>query len=451
MNAPAGRWAGGLGLTRGVSWTLAGRVWSLGAGVITVGLVARALSPATQGAYYAVLSLLAAQVFAELGLNFVLVQRAARAGATLTRTLDRRVSGPAGALGDVGALLRFGTRWFLAGAVAFGVVGGIVGSVVLQRGAPSGDVLAPWGMAVVGATMQLASLGPLAVFEGMGFVAEVAMVRFIAGATGALGTWCALLAGAGLWAVAVAPIVAGLVTWIVTWERFGPAWRDLAHAAVGHVVAWRREVLPVQARIAVSWLSGYAVSQAPTALLFAAQRPEDAGRYGMSMTIASAVSTVASSWLYPSQPEFARLMARGDAGPLDRLFSVTLGRTVLAGAVLGGAVLAIVALLPMTPLATYASRVLPLGAMALLLAGILGGLLAAAFAAYARAGGGEPFVGVSVASAAALVSVVWAVSATAGASGVAAAYAAVQWGIGVTWGGLIFRVARRRAYQQHTP
>lgn len=444
MTAVGPRLAGRLGLTRGVSWTLAGRLWSLGAGVVTIVLVPRVLGPAQQGAYYAIVSLLAAQVFAELGLNFVLVQRAARASATLTRTAARRLEGSASALGDVGALLRFATRWFIAGALLFGSLGGAVGVAVLSRGAGADAPIAPWVGAVIGATVQLATIGPLAVFEGAGFVAEVARVRLVAGACSVIATWIALLAGLGLWATAVTPAVAGVVTWLATVDRLGAVWRDLRGAAAGHVVAWRREILPVQARIAASWLAGYGVSQAPTALLFAAQRVEDAGRYGMTMTIANAVGTVASSWLYPSQPEFARLAAQREAEQLDSLFRRTVGRTMLMGAVLATGVVGTVAALPGTPASAYTLRVLPLGGTAALMIGVVGSLLVSAFASYARSLGGEPFLLVSVASSAVLLLGVSATASALGGTAVAITYAAVQWGIGVTWGGLVFLAAQRR-------
>lgn len=444
MRAVAQRLAGSLGLTRGVSWTLAGRVWSLIAGVVTIVLIARALTPAGQGTYYVISSLLAAQVFAELGLNFVLVQRTARAAAPLTVGPDLTFSGPAEAIGAVGALLRFGTRWFLVGGALFGVVGGLVGAALLMQGAQGDPPLLPWLVAAAGATVLLASLGPLAVFEGSGFVAEVAAIRFAAGASGAVATWGALNSGAGIWAVAVAPWVSGVVTWGVSWHRLGAPWRDLLARAGGHSVAWREEILPFQLRIAASWLAGYFVSQAPTALLFAAHRSEDAGRYGMSMSIASAVGTVASSWLYPAQPQLVRLTALRDVRSLDDLFARTVRRTLLIGGVCAVTLVAAVALLPISPAAAYVGRVLPVGGFAALMTGLLGSVLAACFAAYARAGGGEPFLVISLASAASLLLAAVVAVPRFGASGVAVTYAMVQWGIGVFGGYLVYRAKRSR-------
>ena len=63
-----------LGIDRAVFLTLVGRVWGVGAGLVTIFFVTTALSPEQQGYYYTFYSLIALQVFAELGLNYAIVQ-----------------------------------------------------------------------------------------------------------------------------------------------------------------------------------------------------------------------------------------------------------------------------------------------------------------------------------------------------------------------------------------
>ena len=52
-----------MGVDRAVAYTLAGRGWSLLAGVVTLILVVRYLSPDKQGYYYTFASLVAMQIF----------------------------------------------------------------------------------------------------------------------------------------------------------------------------------------------------------------------------------------------------------------------------------------------------------------------------------------------------------------------------------------------------
>ena len=72
------------GIDRAVFFTLLGRGWNVGAGLIIIALVAHFLSPELQGYYYTFNSLIALQVFAELGLNFAIIQFASHEMAQLT-------------------------------------------------------------------------------------------------------------------------------------------------------------------------------------------------------------------------------------------------------------------------------------------------------------------------------------------------------------------------------
>ena len=61
-----------LEIDRAVFFSIMEKVWTLPAGLVTALLIAAFFSPELQGYYYAFSSLLALQVFAELGLGTVL-------------------------------------------------------------------------------------------------------------------------------------------------------------------------------------------------------------------------------------------------------------------------------------------------------------------------------------------------------------------------------------------
>src|SRR5271163_895400 len=73
-----------IGLDRAIAWTLAARLWSMAAGIATLLLIAHYLSPAQQGYYYTFASLVALQVFFELGFSYVVLQLASHERAQLT-------------------------------------------------------------------------------------------------------------------------------------------------------------------------------------------------------------------------------------------------------------------------------------------------------------------------------------------------------------------------------
>jgi hypothetical protein len=65
-----------LGIDKAIGFTILARGWGSLAGLITVALIARFLSPAEQGYYYTFGSLLALQIVFELGFSFVILQMA---------------------------------------------------------------------------------------------------------------------------------------------------------------------------------------------------------------------------------------------------------------------------------------------------------------------------------------------------------------------------------------
>ena len=63
-----------LGLDRAVGFTVLARFWGSAAGLVTVLLIARFLTPAEQGYYYTFGSLVGIQMIFELGFSFVILQ-----------------------------------------------------------------------------------------------------------------------------------------------------------------------------------------------------------------------------------------------------------------------------------------------------------------------------------------------------------------------------------------
>jgi hypothetical protein len=82
-----------LGVDRAIAFAVLGRGWSSLAGVVTVALIARFLSPAEKGYYYTFGSLIAPQIVFELGFSFVILQMASheRAHLTISATKYRRL------------------------------------------------------------------------------------------------------------------------------------------------------------------------------------------------------------------------------------------------------------------------------------------------------------------------------------------------------------------------
>ncbi len=100
------------GIDRAIAYTLVGRGWSLIAGPLTIILIARFLRPEQQGFYYTFGSVIALNIFFELGLTYVLLQFASHEKAHLEWATAGTLSGSNIAEMRLAALLKLALRWY---------------------------------------------------------------------------------------------------------------------------------------------------------------------------------------------------------------------------------------------------------------------------------------------------------------------------------------------------
>jgi hypothetical protein len=435
-----------IGLDRAIAFTVMARGWSTLAGVVTVLLIARFLTPAEQGYYFTFSSLVALQIVFELGFSFVILQLAAHERAYLHIQDDGSITGDRVAHSRLASVLQKAVRWYTIGAVLMAAVLLPVGFHFFQAHRQPGIPVSwqlPWIAAVLATTFTF-QIDPLFAFlEGCGRIHQVARMRFTQAFAGSLMAWTALLLHHGLFAPAM--IISGQAIaggcFLFTQRRL--LLPLLRHNTLGHIVSWRYEIWPFQWRIAISWLCGYFIFQLFNPVLFAYRGATEAGRMGMSLSIASALSAIAISWMNTKSSPFGVLVARREYGTLDRLFFRTLCQSALLLA--AGAVVLVLGLAVVTQRFPHlAARILPMPIFAVLLATIFCNHIVFSEALYLRAHKREPFLRVSIA-----VGVLTACSTLLlgrfwGASGVTLGYFCTSGIFGLAFGTYIFVTKRRQ-------
>jgi O-antigen/teichoic acid export membrane protein len=208
----------------------------------------------------------------------------------------------------------------VAGALLFDRTGS------LPRSAWAG----PWLILVVMTAFNLYCSPMLAVMEGCGRVGQVARLRLVQSMIGYGLTWIALFAGGGLWAIPLSTATAGLCT--AYWLRLDTSllrqFESSAAIPVERAIDWRREVLPFQWRIAVSWISGYLIFQLFTPLIFVNLGPVAAGRLGIASAIFNALMSVGVSWINAKIPSLTAHITRGERDQLNRSFATVASRSI---------------------------------------------------------------------------------------------------------------------------
>ena len=298
------------------------RIWQTCTGPLTAILIATRFTPELQGYYYTFASLLALQIFVELGLGTVIIQFASHEWSKLGFDSSGQIVGDDTALSRLKSIANIAFKWYFIGALIVSIGLGIGGHFFFSY-KPETVIswAAPWLILCILTGLTLCFVPVWSLLEGCNQVADVYRYRFIDGIFRNIPLWIALLAGAKLW-VPVISSLAGLI-WAVLFlrRRYWKFLKTLIFSRpTGRGIKWQSEMLPMQWRIAVSWFSGYFMFSMFTPVLFQYHGAVVAGQMGMTWSLIGVVSSISSAWVQPRAPYFGILIAKKKFEQLDKLF-----------------------------------------------------------------------------------------------------------------------------------
>lgn len=384
---------------RAVSFGILARVWAMLAGPVTAIMVAVHFTPELQGYYYTFATVIALQVFVELGLGTVIVQFASHEWSKLNLDRDGCIVGDASSLSRLRSIAHLAFRWYVVGGVivTFGL--GAAGYLFF-KGSPADDVVwfGPWLLLCLATGLNICFVPLWSLLEGCNQVSRLYALRLVLGVCASLATWVAIAIGANLWTAGIAVMLTTAISYVFIRRYYWPFVASLR--ATDHPsaqISWRLDMLPMQWRIALSWISGYFVFSLFTPVLFKFQGPAIAGQMGMTWSLVSVVG-VASSWLMPKIPRFGSLIAERKYPELDVFFAK------IAKIVAGMAVLISLGIFVIVYLLNHfsfflAERILPLAPTGLFLVAQTLVVASMPFSAYLRAHKREPLMALSLATA----------------------------------------------------
>lgn len=339
------RMANLIGLDSQILSTIFFRGWSVIAGAVMVFFLPIWLGRVEQGYYYTFASLVALQIFFELGMNQVILQLVSHDFAHLRREADNSLSGDAGRIARLSSLIKLLHRWYLTAAILFFVIVSVCGALFLSDHGElsSARWLGPWVVLTLSTAINLYLSALLTVLEGSGELAGVARMRLAQSMIGYLLMWGGLSLGAALWAVPLIPLAAAVYTlrWLQRHDHPLLQFRKSTQLNC-QLPNWRRDIFPFQWRIALSWMSGYFIFQLFTPIAFAKQGPVEAGRLGITLAVFNALLTVGMSWVNAKSPLMAAHISRNERLQLNILFVSVTRRSMIFTALM--ATMAIVAL-----------------------------------------------------------------------------------------------------------
>lgn len=323
-----------IGVDKAILFVLLHRGFGSLSSIVTLLFITRFLTPVEQGYYYTFGSVLALQIIFELGFGSVMIQFVSHEMVGVKITKDA-ITGNKENLSRLYYMISLAMKWYLV--VSAGVL-----FVVTPLGywffstSPNGTLstmtwLWPWLFLVFSASLSLLITPLLSIAEGCGFVTEVARMRLFQTLCAAFFAWLVLLCGYGLYASAASSVAIFLI---------GSFWikRNFYHVVKAAVECsnktsygnlWADEILPMQWRIAVSWLSGYFIYNLFNPVAFRFFGAKFAGQLGLSLSITSLITGIAISWFMTKVPTFGRLIASNNRIELDQIYHNTFKNSLL--------------------------------------------------------------------------------------------------------------------------
>ena len=343
-----------IGMDKAIAYSSASRIVGAITGVFSVFFITSFLSSVEQGFYYTFGSLLALQVFFELGLTSIITQYVAHEASHLTLNDDGQYQGEDRYKSRLASLIHFCVKWYGILSVLAFVFLLIAGRIFFNRYGTEDDSVSwqiPWMLICFGTAIQLFQSPFNSIIMGLGMVKEISKISFWQQIILPTITWTCLACGLKLYVVGIGYLASVLLWQILVWKtKLARVVINLWNLSVTEQVSYWKEIFPFQWKIALSWVSGYFIVQLFNPVLFATEGPVVAGQMGMTLQALNAIQAFSMSWINTKVPLYSKLIALRDYNQLDKVFNRTLHQMVFVCVVLLCAFLAIVWILNITQL-----------------------------------------------------------------------------------------------------
>lgn len=298
------------------------RGWQFISGPVTMLVITWKFTRELQGYYYTFGSVLALQVFIEMGLGNVLIQFASHEWSKLRVNNRGRIEGDNDALSRLISISKIAFLWYAIGGLIV-IIGLSIGGYIFFQHSPkmqSGIVwIGPWLALCLTTGIMLALSPAWSLLIGCNQVKSVYRFRLISGILQSITVWVAMSLNAKLWTGSICTLTVILVTIIYLLKFHKGFIQSLFSDLEGPTVDWLKDMFPLQWRIAVSWISGYFFFSLFTPVLFKFHGPIIAGQMGMTWSLVSALGAVSTVWLETRMPVFGMLVAKKDYSMLDKV------------------------------------------------------------------------------------------------------------------------------------
>lgn len=393
-----------IGMDGAIAYSSAARVIQALAGVVSIFFIAAFLTGEEQGFFFTFGSILAIQVFFELGFTGIMTQYVAHEVAHLSLSQNNYYEGEERYKSRLSYLIKFCLKWYTVIALLFFIIVNIIGIAYFRKyDTTDGAVnwFTPWLILTFSTAIKLFQSPFSAIYTGLGKVKEMNKITFYQQLIIPISQWVLFVCGAKLYVVGISSML-GVIVWCVCVlsSDLKRIFVNLLKQQITEKVSYMKEIFPFQWKIALSWVSGYFIFQLFNPVLFATEGAVVAGQMGMTLQVVNAIQAFAFSWQNTKVPLYSGYIELKQYHQLDFVFNKALKQMVAISLVLIILMMVIVTSLQVTHFSfmgtVLGDRFLSFVPTLLLGMTVLMNLYITSWATYLRCHKQEPFLLLSV-------------------------------------------------------
>ena len=374
--------------------TSLGRILQGLGGIITLILISKFMSKEEQGFYYTFMSVLALQMFFELGLNGILSQFVAHEMAFLKVVDNDHLEGEENNLSRLTSIFHFTIKWYSFFSILLITVLIVVGFFYFHRYAANSYNIhwqMPWLLLSIFTGLNL-FLSPItSILYGICKVKDITRFQMLQQLFVMFSVWIALLLEIKLY-VLVINVVANILFLIVYFYfHYRKLLKNILLHPITNKIDYWKEIFPYQWKIALSTISNYFVFQCFTPITFAFYGAVVAGQMGMSLMLSNSIYPLVASWCVTKVPLWSSLVARKEFVQLTNSLKMVVKQSIAISLFVISVALTIIYIAYLFKI-PIVQRILPVELCAILFLAIPFNLVINVWATYLRCNKKDPFM-----------------------------------------------------------
>ena len=135
--------------------------------------------------------------------------------------------------------------------------------------------------------------------------------------------WLILSFGYDIWSLVIGNGLGVILMSFLLFKRAPEFWKQIIRHKSTHTFTWAHEIINLQWKYAISWVSGFFMVRLFTPVLYKFESAIIAGQFGLTMSIIDMISMTSGAWIEAKIPKMNMLVARGKRKELLHLFKST--------------------------------------------------------------------------------------------------------------------------------